>query len=214
MVFFYRGIPQRIFSQGGEERRGEKAPYHLSARHLDLQRQGRRPSPAGDCTLAALPGFSGRLRATSAAAHRGSATTVRAAQLGAFRPQREARGAGAAADSRRAPRPHRRCASGRTRSCRRSAFSPLWRPSRPTVLLPKAAPTPRSPEVPGPVSRRSPSTTTPKVEREWPDSRVRKAATGKGLPGRGTTSPGLSGRGGREQAEVCRRRRSQAVRGG
>lgn len=153
---------------------------------------------------AATLGSHGRLRATSAAARRGSAKTVRAAQLGAFRPPQGARGAGAAAASRRAPRPRRRCASGRTRSCRRSAFSPRWRPSRPTVLLPKAAPTPRSQEAPGPASRRLPSTTTPKVEREWPDSRARKSSNRKGLTGRGARSPGLRGRRGREQAELSR----------
>lgn len=163
---------------------------------------------------AAVLGSPGGLRVTSAAARRGSATTVRAAQLGAFRPPHRAGGAGAAAASRRAPRPRRHCASGRTRSHRRSAFSPRWRPSRPTVLLPKAAPTPRSPEAPGPASRRLPSTTTPKVEREWPDSSVRKSSDRKGLTGRGARSPGLGGRGGREQAEVCRRRRSRAARGG
>lgn len=138
---------------------------------------------------AAVLGSPGRLRVTSAAARRGSATTVRAAQLGAFRPPHRAGGAGAAAASRRAPRPRRRCASGRTRSYRRSAFSPRWRPSRPTVLLPKAAPTPRSPEAPGPASRRLPSTTTPKVEREWPDSSVRQSSDRKGLTGRGAKEP-------------------------
>lgn len=135
--------------------------------------RGRMAAPA------AARGSPGRLRATSAAARRGSATTVRAAQLGALRPSARSRGAGDTAASRRAPRPRRRCASGRTRSSRRSAFSPRWRPLRPTVLFPKVAPTPRSPEAPGLASRRLPSTITPRVEREWPDSRVRKAATGR-----------------------------------
>jgi hypothetical protein len=128
---------------------------------------------------AAVLGSPGPPSVTSVAARRGSATTVRAAQLGAFRPPHGARGAGDTAASRRAPRPRRRSASGRTRSSRRSAFSPRWRPSRPTVLFPKVAPTLRSPEAPGLASRRLRSTITPKVEREWPDSRARKAATGR-----------------------------------
>lgn len=84
-------------------------------------------------------------------------------------------------------------------------FSPRWLLSRPTVLLPKAAPSPRIPEPPGTASSGSPSGTIPKLERQRPDLRVRKrSGNRKDLPGSEEASQASEeeeGRGGPRFAE-------------